>query len=302
MRILLTGACNFKEEQINRIRALGFTVDFLQNEKDEIDCSVYDGVVCNGLFLHHPIEEFQKLKFIQLTSAGYDRVPMEYCKKNNIAVYNARGVYSVPMAEYAVAGVLNLYKQTQFFCENQKQQKWEKHRGLLELSKKTVCIVGCGNVGCECAKRFKAFDCTVTGVDIIEGDRPYFDKAYGLDDIASALAVSDVVVLTLPLNEDTYHLFDNRMFGYIKPDAVFVNIARGAVVDTSALVATLEGKRLSGAVLDVFENEPLQSDSPLWGMENVIITPHNSFVGEGNNTRLYNVVNNNLKHWISELT
>lgn len=297
MRILLTGACNFTEQQINEIRSLGFEVDFLQNEQDTVDCSVYDGVVCNGLFLHHPIETFKSLKFIQLTSAGYDRVPMDYCKEHGIEVFNAKGVYSTPMAEYAITGVLNLYRQTRFFMGNQNKRKWEKHRNLLELNGKTVCIIGCGNVGCECAKRFKAFGCKIIGVDIFDGDRECFEKVYGLSDISTVLEKSDIIIISLPLTAETHHLFDSKMFSCIKTGAVLVNISRGAVVDTTALTSTLKCGKLSGAVLDVFENEPLDSDTELWNMDNVIITPHNSFVGDGNRERLYNLINCNLKNW-----
>lgn len=295
MRILLTGACNFTKEQVREIEGLGFEIDFLKNEKDELDFSVYDGVICNGLFLYHSIENFINLKFVQLTSAGYDRVPMDYIKEHGITIYNARGVYSIPMAEYALAGVLNLYKQTRFFRENQKRKRWKKHRGLFELSGRNVCIVGCGSVGSECAKRFKAFGCTVTGVDIINDDRTYFDKIYGLPDIATALGIADVVVITLPLTEHTHHLFNGSMFDYIKKDAVFVNISRGAVVDTSALIEALKCERLSGAVLDVFENEPLDGSSELWSLENVFISPHNSFVGDGNQNRLFELIKKNLR-------
>ena len=297
MRILLTGACNFTEEQMQKIKEMGFDIDFLQNEKDEVDGSLYDGVVCNGLFLHHPIEKFENLKLIQLTSAGYDRVPMDYCRENDIKVFNAKGVYSIPMAEYAITGVLNLYRHTRFFMENQKNRKWEKHRNLLELSGKTVCIIGCGNVGCECAKRFKAFGCMIIGVDISEGERESFGKVYGLSDIEKALEKADVIVISLPLTSKTYHLFDSKIFSYIKDGAVLVNISRGAVVDASALISALKSEKLSGAVLDVFENEPLDDNASFWNMDNVIVTPHNSFVGEGNTARLYDLINYNLKKW-----
>ena len=105
------------------------------------------GSYLQRLFLSHPIEKFTNLRYIQLTSAGFDRVPMEYVKVHNIEIRNARGVYSIPMAEFALCGVLQLYKQSRFFMENQKARTWEKHRRLLELSGKTVCIIGCGSVG-----------------------------------------------------------------------------------------------------------------------------------------------------------
>ena len=168
MKLLITGAWNCTNDQLNQIESMGHSVLFMQNEKDVLPCAYeeVEGVVCNGLFLSHPIEKFSNLRFIQLTSAGFDRVPMEYVKTHGIEIHNARGVYSIPMAEFALCGVLQLYKQSRFFLENQKQGRWEKHRGILELYGKTVCIVGCGNVGTECAKRFQAFGCNVLGVDL----------------------------------------------------------------------------------------------------------------------------------------
>jgi len=149
MNLLVTGAWSDGKNCIAELEAMGHTVTFMQFEKDALPCS-YDwaeGVICNGLFLTHPIEQFTNLRYIQLTSAGFDRVDMDYVKSHGIEIHNARGVYSIPMAEFALCGVLQLYKQAAFFRENQRKHLWEKHRGLLELAGKNVLIVGCGSVG-----------------------------------------------------------------------------------------------------------------------------------------------------------
>ncbi len=298
MKILITGAFSCSKEQINKIEALGHKVEFLQQESDTLPCpEIFDAIICNGLFLHHKIEDFKNLKYIQLTSAGFDRVPMDYIAKHNISIYNARGVYSVPMAEFAVCGVLQLYKQSRFFTKNQASHNWEKHRKLLELYRKTVCVVGSGSVGTECAKRFSAFGCNCIGVDAFPYKSDVFDKILSLDSLNEALSESDIVILTLPLTDKTKHMFNKELFSHFNDGAVFVNIARGEIVDTEALIDSLKQK-LFGAVLDVFEEEPLSPLSPLWNMENVILTPHNSFVGEGNNDRLFNVIYNNLNLFI----
>lgn len=298
MNLLITGAWQEAKKYIETIEQMGHQVQFLQFEKDELPCEYkwVEGIIGNGIFLSHPIEKFNNLKYIQLTSAGFDRVPMDYVKEHKIVINNARGVYSAPMAEYAVAGVLQLYKQSRFFMENQKAHMWEKKRDLKELSGRNVCILGCGSVGSECAKRFEAFECVVYGVDIVVREIEHFTKVYHLSDVKEALSKSDIVVVTLPLTDETYHMFDEEMFAAIKPGAVLVNIARGGLIDTEAMVKVLETK-LGGAVLDVFEEEPLKEDSPLWDMENVIITPHNSFVGDGNNRRMSNVILKNLEKY-----
>lgn len=268
----------------------------MQQEKEGLPCDAewIEGVICNGLFLYHKIEEFKNLRYIQLTSAGFDRIPMDYVEEHGIEIHNARGVYSIPMAEFAIAGVLQIYKQSRFFYENQRKHKWEKHRGLLELSGKNVCIVGCGSVGTECAKRFKAFGCEIIGIDLFPRKDAFYDQMLGLDKFEEVLPYADVVVLTLPLTDETKHLVDGDMMTHLKDGAVLVNIARGAIIDTNALIKSLG--RLGGAVLDVFEEEPLNEYNPLWRMDNVILTPHNSFVGSGNDPRLSKLIIKNLEN------
>ena len=296
MNLLITGAWQETEKYIEAIEKMGHQVQFLQYEKYELPCEYewVEGIIGNGIFLSHPIEQFTSLRYIQLTSAGFDRVPMDYVKAHGIEIHNARGVYSIPMAEFALCGVLQLYKQSRYFHDNQKDHKWEKHRGLLELNGKTVCIVGCGSVGTECAKRFRAFGCSVTGVDIKPYQNELYDAMLPLDSLDDALTRADVTVLTLPLTEDTRRLINEDRFTVMKHGSVLVNIARGAIIDTDALITALN-THLGGAVLDVFEEEPLDESSPLWNMDNVIITPHNSFVSDGNHARMLDVIMNNLE-------
>ena len=296
MNLLVTGAFDWTEQELDMLHKLGHNTVFMQQEKSPLPCDAtwVEGIIGNGIFLSHSIEQFTSLRYIQLTSAGFDRVPMDYVKQHGIEIHNARGVYSIPMAEFAVSGVLQLYKQSGYFHENQKAHKWEKHRGLLELFGKNVCIVGCGSVGTECAKRFKTFGCSVTGVDV----KPYQNKVYDtmlpLDSLDNVLTNADVTILTLPLTEETRHFINADRFAAMKRDAVLVNIARGAIIDTNALITALN-THLGGAILDVFEEEPLDEHSPLWDMENVILAPHNSFVGDGNRERLRGLILGHLE-------
>ena len=295
MKLLVTGALKCAKEQLNILAKLGHDVVFMQNENDEVPCEYNEiqGVICNGLFLHHSIEKFTSLRYIQLTSAGFDRVPMDYIRAKKIEIHNASGVYSIPMAEFVISGVLDLYKQSRFFYNNQKEKKWEKHRGVLELFGKTICILGCGNVGTECAKRFKAFGTKVIGVDLFVREDTVFEHIYNLNDLDKALSQADVVVLTLPLTAETRHIMNEQRFLNMKEGSVLVNVARGAVVDEKSLSKALDEKLL-GAVLDVFEEEPLAENNVLWQKENVILTPHNSFVGDGNAERLNQLIILNL--------
>ena len=296
MNLLVTGAWKCTQEQLNELAQMGHKIIYIQNETDALPCA-YDeveGVICNGLFLSHPIENFTSLRYIQLTSAGFDRVPLDYIQNQRIVIYNARGVYSIPMAEFALGGVLQIYKQSRFFYKKQKNAIWEKHRGILELYKKNVCIVGCGNVGTECAKRFQAFGCKVIGVDLFVRDDVAYEKIYPLSDLDQILRRADIVVLTLPLTNETRGMMNECRFRVMKDGSVLVNIARGAIIDESALIEALDGKLL-GAVLDVFGEEPLSENNSLWKLENVILTPHSSFISDGNGERLFNLIKINLE-------
>ena len=301
MKILLTGAFAYTKEQIAQIESLGMNSVFMQQEADTlpVKASDVDAIVCNGLFLHHNIEDFDNLKYIQLTSAGFDRVPMEYVQRRQICIYNARGVYSIPMAEFVLASVLQVYKKMEFFKEKQKQHEWNKHRELLELYEKTVCIVGCGNVGTECAKRFQAFGCRVLGVDIQPRKDAYYSRIEHLNKIDAIIEKADVIVLTLPLTEETKYLIDESRLCKMKKDAILVNISRGAIIDIKALLRTMDN--LGGVILDVFEKEPLEEESLLWDEKKVIITPHNSFVGDGNKKRMKDVVIENIEKYLKEI-
>jgi phosphoglycerate dehydrogenase-like enzyme len=292
MNLLITGAWPDAKKHIPELEAMGHSVAFLQQERDELPCDPdwVEGGVCNGLFLYHSIECFPNLRFVQLTSAGYYRVDMDYVRAHHIEIHNAKGVYSIPMAEFAVAGVLQLYKQSRFFYENQKSHRWEKHRGLLELHGKTVTVVGCGSVGTECAKRFRAFGCHVIGVNRTAREDAAFETILPPDRLDEILPKTDVLVLSVALTNETMHLMDRRRLGLLPHNAVVVNVSRGKVLDETALRDLLEADKLYGAVLDVFENEPLPESDPLWDAPNVIVTPHNSFVGEGNGERLSAVV------------
>lgn len=294
MHLLITGAWQHFYEFLPIIKRR-HEVKLLQFEKDSLPCESdwIEGIIGNEFFLYHPIEHFVNLRFIQLTSAGYDRIPMDYVTSHNIKIFNARGVYSIPMAEYALSGVLSLLKNNRFFMEKQKSHLWEKDRNIKELFGRKICIFGCGSVGSECAKRFEAMGCEVIGIDPIVQENQYFDKVVHPMFMNSIVDESDVVIITLPLTKETKSMFNEEFFRVMKDGSIFVNIARGELVDTNALIDALDTK-LFGAVLDVFENEPLLPDNALWDKANLIITPHNSFVGDGNNNRLSHVIMSNL--------
>lgn len=296
MKILVTGAWGDAQKYIDQIEAHGHHVLFMQQEKDELPCdpSEIEGVICNGLFLYHDINEFINLQYIQLTSAGYDRVPMDIVRQRGIEIHNARGVYSVPMAEHAVMGILELYRKAYLYHDYQNNKVWKKERDLLEINGKKVLIIGCGSVGTECAKRLKSFGAYVIGIDVIPQASDYYDEQHELKDLDDIIKIADIIILTVPLTSETVRMINGERLANLKKSAVIISLSRGKVVDESALAQCLKEHLILGAVLDVFEDEPLPKDSVLWSLDNIIITPHVSFIGDMNGVRLWKCISDNI--------
>ncbi|WP_163538988.1 NAD(P)-dependent oxidoreductase [Gracilibacillus sp. YIM 98692] len=297
MKLILTEAFKYSEEQIDRLKSLGYKILSIQDERVplEVDVSDIDAVVCNGLFLYNDIKKFKNLKFIQLTSAGLDRVPLDYIKDQGIKLFNAKGVYSVPMAEWVVLKILEIYKKSRKFYEAQCEHKWEKQRVLFELTNKTAAIIGFGDVGSEVAKRLKAFDVNIVGVGRSKKESLYVDEFYLIDQIDDVLKKSDIVILTLPLTDETRQLIDADRIENMRANSVLINVSRGRVIDEMALIEALRADKFSGVALDVFEEEPLSEGSPLWDFKRVLLTPHNSYVSNRINERLFEMLINHIK-------
>ena len=300
MKTLVTGVFSLDDARRAALEALGLELTFHKDERTPVEHpEQFEAVICNGLFTFQNIEAFENLKYIQLTSAGMDRVPMDYIKAHGIEIRNAAGVYSVPMAEWTVLRLLALYKNAPVLLDNQRAARWEKDRSWLELAGRTACVVGFGAYGMETARRLKAFGMNILAVNRTVKDSPLVDAWYPLDRLDEALAEADAVILAIALTDETRDLMDRKRLGKMKPGAVLLNAARGGLVDEDALLEALDAGRLSGAALDVFRAEPLPDTSPLWRHPRVLVSPHNSFVGHHNQTRLTNIVVNNLKAVIS---
>lgn len=302
MKVLLTGAFKYTEAQLNSIENLGYEIVFVQDEREKLDIDVSDieVVVCNGLFLYNDISEFKNLKVIQLTSAGMDRVPMDYIRENDIKIYNAKGVYSAPMAEWVISKVLEIYKKSGSFLEQQKNKVWNKHRDLIEITEKKVLIIGYGSVGSAVAKRLKAFDAYITAIDKKYIKDDYVDDSFLLNDLNNIIKDADIIILTLPLNQETKHLFNKSLLEKIKQGSVLINVSRGGIINEIDLINQIEDNKFLGLSLDVFETEPLPINSKLWNFDNVIITPHNSFASNKTQNRLFSLMFENLRRNIEE--
>lgn len=294
MKILVTGAFGPYVALTERFPSVTF--DYVQDEKAAVqNPEGYDGLICNALLSYHEASAFTNLKFVQLTAAGYDRAPREQLQCRGVRVYNAGNAYASPMAEATVWGILTLYRKGKAFLASAQNHAWEKQRGLCELSGKRVCVLGCGNYGKACARLLSAFGCKVIGVNrdgtVVEG----FEQIFAFDRMIDAVADADIVICALPLTEQTRGVLNADVFAACKRGCVLVNLSRGCVVCEQDMINALQSEALGGAVLDVFELEPLPASSPLWDMENVVITPHNSYAGDGVAQRLLEIVSRNLE-------
>ena len=301
MKTLVTGALQASEEELNTLRSLGLEITLHPDERQIVEQpEQYEAVICNGLFLYSDIRSFSALRYIQLTSAGTDRVPVDYIRSHGIKLHNAAGVYSIPMAEWTLMRILELYKNAGKLFDNQAACRWEKDRTWRELSGKAACIIGFGAYGAETAKRLKAFDVQVLAVNRSAKDSPWVDEFYPLEQLDRCLARADIVILAIALTEDTGHLINKDRLIAMKPGAILVNAARGGLVDENALLEALASGRLSGAVLDVFEAEPLSGDSALWSDKRLLLSAHNAFAGDKTHSRLFALILKNLSLFVGE--
>ncbi|WP_045518840.1 NAD(P)-dependent oxidoreductase [Neobacillus niacini] len=299
MNLLITGAYQYSDAQLNQLAALNYDITYVQDERVTltIDVSKFDVVVCNSLFLYNDIKEFTNLRFIQLTSTGLDRAPLENIKENKIQLANARGVYSIPIAEWVILKILELYKNTRFFEINQRNSVWKKSRELLELYGKTIGIIGTGSIGVEIAKRVKAFGCNVLGLNTSGTKKEFFDKCMQSSSLYEFVKQCDIIVLTLPLTDKTQNLINSEVLRSMKDGAILINVSRGEIVNEEDLIKYIETGKLRGVALDVFSEEPLPNKSPLWECPNVILTPHNSFISDNVSSRMFNLIYDNLSRF-----
>ena len=224
------------------------------------------------------LEVAPNLRWVQGSMAGAGEVAKKAgLLETDVVVTTASGVYSGPLAEFVLMALLQHAKNLDRLRHDKAEKAWRQtHTDTLEG--KVLCIVGMGNIGRAIAERARPFGTRVVGVKrTVSEDDPawrHADELYTTDQLQEALGGADYVAVTLPGTPETQHLVDAGTIGAMKPGAYFVNVGRGTVVDEGALVEALQRGHLSGAALDVFEVEPLPEESPLWGLPNVIVSPH----------------------------
>jgi phosphoglycerate dehydrogenase-like enzyme len=220
------------------------------------------------------------LKWVFSVSAGVEKLPLKELKERGILATNTSGVHAVTIAEYVMGGLLVMSHHYDRYLPLMKDKKWGELISGEDMEGKTILIIGAGHIGSEIGRKAGAFDMQVFGLKRTPCEINGFDGVHSMDKLKEMLPKADYVVMAAPLTQETYHLIGEEEFALMKKESVFVNIARGDTVEEEALIAALREGRIQGAVLDVFHEEPLPEVSPLWELDNVLITPHSSAISK----------------------
>ena len=231
----------------------------------------------------------KRLRWVHSAAAGVGNALYPEMRDGDVVLTNSAGVHAIPIAEFITASVLYFFRGLDIAVDQQRRREWNKHpfvgeqSPLREVGGACVLIVGAGGIGSEAARRLSALGALCIGVRRRPalGAPEGFERVVGFESIDDVLPRADVVVLAAPLTEETRGLLGARRLDALPPSAIVVNVARGALLDEAALVERLRAGTIRGAALDVFQDEPLASESPLWQLRSVLVSPHVSPVSPG---------------------
>ncbi len=240
----------------------------------------------------------QNLQLLQLNSAGADGYLEPGILPPGARLCNATGAYGLAISEHMLGMLLMLIKKLDLYRENQRHHQWKDEGSVTSIYGSRTLIVGMGDIGTEFGRKMHALGSTVAGVRRHKTAPPEFAEAvYTMEELDAQLEKADIVACSLPGTKETYHLFDEKRLRRMKRGAILINVGRGSLIRTEALIDALNSGQLSGACIDVTEQEPLPADSPLWDAPNLILTPHISgyFHLEETRRRIVNIAAENIR-------
>jgi len=221
------------------------------------------------------LTDAQNLDLFACVFAGTGHLDLDAFEKHGVAVTNASGVHGPNMSEYVIGAMIALSRQFPRAWRQKQRHAWQNY-SVSELTGSTVTVVGLGSIGQAVVSRLEAFDVDTVGVRYTPEKGGPTDEVYGFDEIHEAVVDTDYVVLACPLSDATEQLIDEEVFMTLPSNAYLINVARGPVVETDALLDALRSNKIAGAAVDVTDPEPLPADHPLWDLDNAMITPHNA--------------------------
>lgn len=247
------------------------------------------------------ILKYPNLKWIQLYTAGYDKIDLDFLKTKNIQLTNAKDIYSIPIAEDVVAKILMINRNVKHYLKAMESRSWQPIYNEPEINNSVIGIVGVGSIGQEIAKKMKAFNTKVIGYRRKKSKVDGFDEIYtGLEGLDELLKRSDYIILALDLNKDSRGLINYEKFNLMKRNAVLINIARGEIVVQEDLIAALKNHCIRAAAIDVMTPEPLPSNHELWELDNIYVTPHVSASSEYTLNRLRDLFIENINNYLNQ--
>lgn len=249
---------------------------FLEREVADAEIILYSGLTGKSVTLREIWPYAKKVRWVHSLSAGVEKVLFPELIESPVVLTNARGVFKRSLAEFAVLGMLYFYKRVRRLVDNQRSHHWDDFYVDM-LPGKIMGVVGYGEIGRECATLAKALGVKIFAVrrrPEKNGNDPVADRVFPVSDLKEMLKEIDVLVAAAPLTPETRHMMSDPQFETMKTSAIVINVGRGPVIDEAALIRALQSKKIAAAALDVFEEEPLPETSPLWDMENVLISPH----------------------------
>lgn len=271
MKILVTAPFSepFRIRLKNAAEKYGCDISFGNDISDFSDADIIIGDVTGEQAKH-----CKSLKWLQITSSGADKYTYGKHILDSVAVTNVTGAFGDGISEYIIGTILAAFRGLFTYRRNQERSVWEDIHSERLIYGSRVLILGCGDIGSKTAVKLKSFGAETIGIRRNIRPADGFDSIFGMDALDRELALADIIIGCLPRTPLTDHLLDKRRLALMKSDALIVNVGRGSLIDTLALTEALTNGHLFGAILDVFEQEPLPSDSPLWKIDNVLITPH----------------------------
>jgi len=232
-----------------------------------------DIIFSGSTFPVHFLRKAKKLKWIQSMSAGVENFTSSGLIEPNIILTKIKGVFGPIMSEYVIGHIFAITQNIKNIYDNKRNKIW-KPFVVDSIRNATIGIMGLGSVGAYIAYRLHLLEVNVIAIDEQEKRLPYIDQEYLIDDLYDFLVKPDFLIITLPLTNKTRNLIGENEFNIMKKNIYIFNISRSGIVQTKALIKALKSKKISGAVLDVFDKEPLPKDHELWTLDNVTITPH----------------------------
>ena len=258
--------------------------------------------VVYGRLPRAPFLTAEKLRWVQSIGVGFETMLYPEMIRSGVVITNTAGAFDAAMAEQAIAFMLAHSRGLMHFERDRKVRIWDRHtEALSQIHGKTACVLGLGSIGRGIAARLHALGLTVTAVDAQAVTPPAgVKRLFTTDEMPDAIADADYVVVALPLTESTDGIINAACFNRMKETAFLVNIARGPIVNETDLVHALQEKRIAGAGLDVFEEEPLPDSSPLWDMPNVVFAPHSAGYSPEGRDNILRIFKENLRRYLAE--